>query len=390
MPYRLDGLRPVLLLATLPFVAACEPPASGPAADPEPALKDVFEGAFLIGAALNPEQFYERDSLGAALVKKHFNTITPENVMKWELIHPEPDRYDFEAADRFVAFGEENGMFIVGHTLVWHNQTPRWVFEDSTGAPVSREVLRARLRDHIHTVVGRYRGRVHGWDVVNEALNEDGTLRATPWLRILGEEYLAMAFRFAHEADPDAELYYNDYGLENPAKRDGAVRLARRLMEQGVPITGIGTQGHHHLAPDVPTPEAQAATLRAFGDLGLDVMVTELDLAVLPRPRQYWGADITQRAELRNELNPYPDALPDSVQQALARRYAALFRVFLEHRDVLERVTFWGVTDGDSWLNNWPIAGRTTYPLLFDRHYRPKPAFHAVVHVADSMLSARP
>lgn len=370
------------LLAILLTAAACESPADDPmpADDAVPAPKDVFAEAFLVGAALNPNQFYERDARGAALVKTHFNTITPENVMKWGLIHPEPGTYDFEAADRFVAFGEENDMVIVGHTLVWHNQTPSWVFEDDAGNTLTREALLERMQDHIQTVVGRYRGRIHGWDVVNEALNEDGTLRQTPWLEIIGEDYVAQAFRFAHEADPEAELYYNDYSLTNPAKRDGAVRLVQNLLDQGVPVTGIGMQGHYALS--YPTLEELDASIAAFAGLGVDVMITELDVAVLPRPSEHWGADLSQRAELRDELNPYPEAFPDSMQQALARRYADFFEVFLDHRDDVSRVTFWGVTDGDSWLNNWPIRGRTSYPLLFDRAYQPKPAFDAVVATA--------
>ncbi|MDX1429967.1 MAG: endo-1,4-beta-xylanase, partial [Rhodothermales bacterium] len=211
------------------------------------------------------------------------------------------------------------------------------------------------------------------------------TLRPTPWQQIIGDDYLAKAFQFAHEADPEAELYYNDYSLENPAKRDGAVRLVRGLLDQGVVVTGIGTQAHHRLDSQSPSVENQAAAIEAFAELGVDVMVTELDIAVLPRPREHWGADISKSAELRDELNPYPDALPDSLQAALARRYADLFRVFVEHRDVISRVTFWGVTDGDSWLNGWPIRGRTSYPLLFDRDYQAKQAYDAVVAVAEEI-----
>lgn len=377
-----------LTVAALVLLSAmgCDRPEAGMSAaveaDTLPALKEVFDGAFLIGAALNPGQFTEFDAAGARLVKKHFNTITAENVLKWAEVHPEPDRYDFEQADQFVDFSEANDMFIVGHTLVWHNQTPRWVFEDENGERLGREVLLERMHDHIQTVVGRYRGRIHGWDVVNEALNEDGTLRQSPWLQIIGEDYIEQAFRWAHEADPDAELYYNDYSLENPAKRDGAVRLVRRLLDAGIPVAGIGTQAHHLIDPNHPTVEAQAAAIDSFAALGVDVMITEMDIAVLPRPQQYWGADITQSAELSAELNPFSEGLPDSVQVQLAQRYADLFDVFLQKSDKISRVTLWGVRDTDSWLNNWPIRGRTTYPLLFDGQGRPKPAFHAVVAAA--------
>jgi endo-1,4-beta-xylanase len=353
------------------------PDTAGPAV---PALKDVFRDAFLIGAALNAEQFHERDASAAALVRTHFNTTTPENVLKWALVHPQPGRYDFADADRYVEFGTANGMFVVGHTLVWHNQTPRWVFTDSAGRPVGRDTLLARMRDHIHTVVGRYRGRIRGWDVVNEALNEDGTLRATPWLRIIGEDYLVKAFEFAREADPEAELYYNDYSLENAPKRNGAVELIGRLRAAGVTVHGIGSQGHNRL--DWPTPAQQDSTIAAFARLGLQVMITELDVDVLPAAGEHRGADITYRAALQDSLNPYREGLPDSVQQALARRYAELFGVYLQHRDAISRVTFWGVSDADSWLDNWPVRGRTSHPLLFGRDRLPKPAFDAVVRVA--------
>lgn len=373
-----------LLLAVL-LASGCARSANQEPADDQPSLKEAFADAFLIGAALNPSQFTETNAAEAALVKKHFNTITAENVMKWEVIHPEPGVYNFEQADQFVKFGEDNGMFIVGHTLVWHSQTPRWVFQDAEGNRVSRDTLIARMRDHIFTVVGRYKGRIQGWDVVNEALNDDGTLRRSPWYNIIGEDYIALAFQFAHEADPDAELYYNDYSMNNPAKRDGAVRLVKSLQEQGIPVTGIGMQGHYALS--YPELEEIAASIKAFSELGT-VMFTELDVAVLPRPSEHWGADLSKRAELRAELNPYPDAFPDSMQQALAQRYTDFFRVFLDHKDAITRVTLWGVTDGSSWLNGWPIAGRTEYPLLFDRQNQPKPAFHALIELARERLQA--
>ena len=346
------------------------------------ALKEVFKNDFKIGAALNPRHFFEQDIRGVEIVKTHFNTITPENVLKWSLVHPEQGKYDFVAADRFVEFGERHGMFIVGHTLVWHNQTPRSVFEDGKRNPVDRETLLSRLREHIFTVVGRYKGRIHGWDVVNEALNQDGTMRQSPWFKIIGEDYLARAFQFAHEADPDAELYYNDYDLELPAKRKGAVALISKLKASGVRITAVGLQNHNLL--DWPSIGDEDATIQAFANLGLKVHITELDVDVLPRTTKP-GADYAVDIAPTPKLNPYTTSLPDAVQYALARRYADLFRVYVKHRDVIERVTFWGVTDGDSWLNNWPIKGRTNYPLLFDRLGQPKPSLGTVIATANSI-----
>lgn len=347
-------------------------------------LKDAYKGVFRIGAALNPAQFEERDTRGNPIIAAQFNTISPENALKWESVHRRPDGYDFAQADRYVAFGEKHGMFIVGHTLVWHSQTPQWVFQDGEGKPATRDVLLERLRDHIRTVVGRYKGRIHGWDVVNEALNEDGTLRQSPWYRIIGEDYLAKAFEFAHEADPQAELYYNDYSLEGEAKRKGAVELVRKLKAAGAAIKGVGLQGHMRI--DRPSARQEAETIEAFAALGLRVHITELDVDPLPRDTPGNSADIAAAGKGKGPLNPaanpYTAGLPNEVQQALAARYAELFEVFVAHRDVIDRVTFWGVTDGDSWLNGFPIRGRTNYPLLFDRDGKTKPAFDAVVSKA--------
>jgi endo-1,4-beta-xylanase len=299
------------------------------------------------------------------------------------VVHPQPTTFDFSQSDAYVAFGEANGMFIVGHTLVWHSQVPRWVFEDADGKPLTRDALLARMRDHIHTVVGRYKGRIKGWDVVNEALNEDGTLRRSPWSTIIGDDFIAQAFRFAHEADPAAELYYNDYNLEVPAKRDGVVALVKKLKAEGVTIHAVGSQAHDKL--DLPqSPALHDASIAAIAAAGVKVNITELDVDVLPRATQNRTADVAvaARQQSGSNLNPYVAVLPDSVQQALTKRYADLFAVFLKHRDVIDRITFWGVGDGDSWLNNWPMRGRTNYPLLFDRQDSPKPAFDAVMRAA--------
>lgn len=351
-----------------------------------PSLKEAFKNCFRMGAALNPAVFTESDARDAAIVKAQFNAISPENVLKWGPVHPEPDRYNFGPADQYVAFGEKYHMFIVGHTLVWHNQTPKWVFQDAQGNPLGRDALLKRLHDHIATVVGRYKGRINGWDVVNEALNDDGSLRQTPWLKGIGEDYIAKAFEFAHEADPKAELYYNDYSMPNKAKLNGAIELISKLKAQGVPITAVGFQGHYKM--DWPSAEDVDAAISAIAKLGVKVNITELDIDVLPPAMQNRGADVSRNVELQAKLNPYPNGLPDSDQQQLAKRYADLFGVFVKHRGTVTRVTFWGVTDATSWLNNWPVRGRTSYPLLFDREGRPKPAFDAVIKVAHEAAAA--
>jgi endo-1,4-beta-xylanase len=342
----------------------------------QPALKDAYKSDFFIGAAINRNQIFEVDHRGNPIIETQFNSISPENVLKWESIHPQPDRYDFEAADRYVDFGQSNHMFIVGHTLVWHSQTPRWVFQDANGKPLDRDGLLSRMSNHIHTVVGRYKGRIKCWDVVNEALYDSGTMRQSPWFKIIGDDYIAKAFQFAHEADPDCILRYNDYSLENTNKLNGAIRLIKKLQAQGVPVTAIGLQDHVKM--DWPTPEQESATISAFANLGLKVMITELDVDVLSARGQNRTADIQEVAR-QTGPNLYTNGLPESVQRALAKRYADLFQVFVKHRDAVKLVTLWGVTDADSWLNR---PGRMNYPLLFDRQGRPKPAFEAIIKTA--------
>lgn len=349
-----------------------------------PTLKDTFKSDFMIGAALNRRQFSEEDKQGLEIIKAQFNTITPENQLKWQLIHPLPDKYDFEGGDRYVDFGQKYGMFVIGHTLVWHRQTPAWVFTDGKGHDVDRETLLNRLREHISAVVGRYKGKIKGWDVVNEAIEADGSMRQSKWLKIIGDDYIAKAFQFAHEADPAAELYYNDYALENEPKRNGAVRLIKALKAQGIPIAAVGLQGHNNLT--WPSLEQQDATISAFATLGVKVNITELDVDVLPQVSEEEGPNIKLVGELQNKLNPYSRELPASITAAQAKRFADLFTIYLKHRDVIDRITFWGVTDSDSWLNNWPVRGRTNYALLFNREGEPKPAFDAVIQTAKTSL----
>jgi len=365
--------RSVTLLAGAVALGAA---AWAPAAEPL-TLKTLAPPGSRIGVALNQAQSDGKDEAGLALALRQFNSTSPENLLKWERVHPEPDRYDFAPADRYVELGRGHGMFVVGHVLLWHQQTPDWVFAGEGGRKADRETLLARLRSHVATVVGRYKGRIGGWDVVNEALDEDGSLRRTPWLEAIGEDYLAKAFEYAHEADPAAELYYNDYNLWKPAKRDAAIRLVQGLKARGLRVDGIGEQGHWGI--DDPPLAAIDEALAAMRAAGLVPLITELDMDVLPRDPDMWGADLAKKATIRAKTNVYPDGLPAAVQEKLARRYADVFALFLEH-DV-SRVTFWGVTDAGSWLHNFPIPGRVNYPLLWDKDGHEKPAFEAVVEV---------
>jgi endo-1,4-beta-xylanase len=348
-------------------------------------LKETFQDHFLVGVAMNQRQFTEQDARGATIAKTQFNSITPENVLKWESVHPRKEQYNFEPADRYVEFGEKNGMVVIGHTLVWHSQTPRWVFQGDGTNALSREALLARMREHIHTVMGRYKGRIKGWDVANEALQDNGRMRESPWFKIIGEDYVAKAFEYAHEADPAAELYYNDYSLEMESKRKACIELVKKLQAQGIRVAGIGTQHHNKLKS--PTIEEVEKTIVEFGKLGVKVMITELDVDVVRATQRNLSADVADVARANRGGSTNGNALPDSIQQELAQRYAQLFSMYVKHSDVIDRVTLWGVTDGDSWLN---APGRVNHPLLFDRQGQPKPAFDAVIKTGGKPICPDP
>jgi endo-1,4-beta-xylanase len=349
-------------------------------AEKENTLKDALEGKFYMGAALSDHQIMGRDSLSIELVKKHFNSIVAENCMKSERIHPAEGQFRYELPDLFVEFGEKNNMHIVGHTLIWHSQAPKWFFVDENGQDVSREVLIERMRFHISNVVGRYKGRVHGWDVVNEAIEGDGSWRKSKFYDIIGEDFVDLAFQFAAEADPDAELYYNDYGMASPGRRQGVIDMVKNLQDKGIKIDGIGMQGHLNL--DGLNLDEFEKSIVAFSELGVKVMITEFDLTILPFPTGETTADVGLKAEYEARMNPYADGFTDEILAEWNQACAGIFRVFLKHQDKITRVTTWGVTDNHSWKNNWPIRGRTDYPLLFDRDYQPKPVVQTIIEEA--------
>jgi endo-1,4-beta-xylanase len=333
-------------------------------------LKDAYKADFLIGTALNTGQIEERNPQSNELIRQQFNAVTPENCMKAEHIHPEWDRFDFRLPDKLMVYSQKNKMKLNGHTLIWHSQLPRFAHRIQ-----SVDSFRTFFETHINTVASRYSGKIFSWDVVNEALNEDGTLRKSVFLDKLGPDYIVEAFRLAEKASPNTELYYNDYNNEQPLKRAGCLELVKKVQAAGVRIDGVGIQGHWHLGK-VPFTAIEESIL-AYHALGLKVMITELDIEVLPR--NFQGADVNQRQVSNPELNPYAHGIPDSILAQQAKDYEELFRLFLKHRDKITRVTFWGVDDGQSWLNGWPVRGRTNYPLLFDRQFLPKPAYHAVM-----------
>lgn len=334
-------------------------------------LKQAFKKDFLIGAALSSWQIEEKDSAAARLIPQQFSAITPENIMKSEVIHPGWNTYNFTLADKLVAYAKKNKLKVNGHTLIWHSQLPAYVrnLKDA-------DSVKQFFENHIKTVASRYDGKVFSWDVVNEALEEDGSMRKSIFLEKLGNDFVVEAFRLAQAASPKSELYYNDYNIEQPKKRAGAIALIKKIQAAGVRIDGVGIQGHWK-AYNVPLKDIEES-IKEFSALGIKVMFTELDLGVLPNPWDGDAADVNMKAEYSAKMNPYVNGLPDSMQAKLTKGYEDLFKLFLKYKGKVSRVTFWGVNDSQSWLNGWPIKGRTNYPLLFDRNFAPKPAFYAV------------
>ncbi len=377
----------LLYLSSLVLLFSCSPSEPTPLSTDALSLQEAYKDAFLVGCALNEDIVSGKDAASQAIIIGQFNTITPENVMKAGPINPEPGVFNFEPADALVQFGEQQDLFIVGHTLVWHNQTPTWFFQNDQGQTKSPEELAERMRAHIETIAGRYAGRVHAWDVVNEVIDNDGSYRPTTWVKGIGsgDELVKLAFKYANEYAPNTDLYYNDFNAWRPAKRDGIMRLVRMLQAEGIRIDGVGIQGHWGL--NYPKNEYIEAAIDSFASLGVKVMITELDVDVLPLTKegQVIGSVMSdkqfQLEEFKAFFDPFAAGLPRSQQQALANRYAELFRIFYQKRDKIDRVTLWGLHDGMSWKNGYPIPGRTNYPLLYDRDRKGKLALEAVLAV---------
>jgi endo-1,4-beta-xylanase len=334
-------------------------------------LKSVYGKLFDIGAAIPGADLKDAE---IALLSKHFSTVTPENCMKPEPIHPEEGRYDFTAGDALVKMAKSKGLTVNGHTLVWHYQCPDWFFVDN-GKPAGRELVLKRMREHIAAVAGHYSGKLASWDVVNEAIDDGkGYLRNTKWTQCIGDDFIAEAFMAARKADPKAELYYNDYSIEGGGKREKTLRLIRELKQRNVPISGVGIQGHWQVGR-VPLKDIEAAIV-AFHAEGMKVAITELDIDVVSRSAS--GANVNAREKGADD--PFVDGLTPEMQKKLADDYTRLFELFLKHRDKISRVTFWGLHDGRSWLNSWPRK-RTNHALLFDRALKPKPAAESVLEL---------
>lgn len=347
-----------------------------PAAEPEPkpesgsasvqldipALQDIFAGDFKLGTSLLADEVMDPEGPDAVLLKKHFNSLTPGNELKWDATEPRENSFNFTRADRIADFAADNGIAFRGHTLVWHSQTPDWVFHDDTGNLVSKEVLFARMKNHIDNVVGRYKGKIYAWDVVNEVIepgdNQPGGLRNSLWYQIAGEEYIEKAFEYAHAADPDARLFINDYNTHIPDKRQYLVDLIQRLKAKGVPVEGIGHQNHISLT--YPSVAELDSMISAFADLEIEQQITEMDMSIYSNDSQSY------------------DSFSEELQIAQAHRYREIFDVFVKHKDQLTAVIFWGKDDMNTWLRSFPV-NRNNWPLLFDEQLQAKYAYWALV-----------
>jgi len=348
-------------------------------------LAEATKGKFLFGVAVNMQQVNGINQLESELITKEFSAIVAENCMKPLPIHPEENKYEWADADKVVAFGEKNKQVVTGHCLIWHSQIGRWFFVDNSGKDVTAEVLKDRMHQHITTIVGRYKGRVKGWDVVNEAFEDNGTYRNSKFYQILGKDFIKYAFQYAHEADPNAELYYNDYNVENPSKCDAITVLVKELKAAGCRIDAVGSQAHMHM--DSPTLDATETSFKKLKAAGVKIHITEWDISILPSP--YSGANISKNFNYSSEMDPYRVAVPDTVQLKWNKRVLDMFELFLKYNDVVDRVTVWGLNDAVTWLNNFPIRGRKDYPVLFDRNNQPKSVVDEMIQMAKKYKSKK-
>lgn len=333
-------------------------------------LRETVGRHFLIGTAMTPQQVTSNDAKLNGIIDKHFNAVVAENCMKPEVVQPEEGKFDFTQGDQLADYAAKHNMKLTGHVLVWHSQTPMWFFRDSEGKPCSREVLIERMKTHITTVMKHFKGKVIGWDVVNEAIEDDGSYRQSEYFKIIGPEFIEIALRAAMEADPDAELYLNDYSMSKPGKRNKYCEIIRDLKAKGVRIDAIGMQSHNGM--DYPDPTEYEKSMDAFANEGVKLMMTELDLNVLPNPQDFGGAEVSQNFKYEEKLNPYRKGLTAKAEKNINKRWMELWNIYYRHRADIKRITLWGVDDQQSWLNDFPVPGRTNYALFFDRNRNEK------------------
>ena len=361
-------------------------------------LKDAYRDYWFTGVSVNQWEVAaetnaknEHDVTGFvgadqtadwAVVEKNFNTVVAENCMKAEVIHPQEGVYDFTLADQFVEKSLAAGMRVHGHVLIWHSQCPYWFHHDKDGKLVSKEVLKKRMKEHITTILAHFKGRVASWDVVNEAFEDDGSLRNSLWYQILGEDFIPLAFQYAHEADPNIELYYNDYSMNKASKVEGVCNFFKPLIEKGLPIDAIGMQGHMILEDGAETIINQYDhSIKTIAALGMKTFFSELDLSVLPNPYGFSGANVSDRFAYRPEVDPYKDGMPADKQAEISKFWVDFYKMLIPHKEDIIRLNFWCVNDRNSWKNDFPIRGRHDYATIVDRENNMKPFVQDIINL---------
>ena len=317
------------------------------------------------------------------LIVNNFNWVVAENCMKCEVIHPQEGVYDFTLADQFVDKAKAAGLKVQGHCLIWHSQCAPWFHFDEKGNLVSPEVLKKRMREHIYTIVSHFKGRVDAWDVVNEAFEDDGSPRQSLFYKILGTDYIPLAFQYAHEADPSIQLFYNDFSMNKATKVEGVARFFRPLIQQGLPITAIGMQGHMILEDNVDNSviKQYEHSINTIAALGVPTFFSELDLSVLPNPYGFSGANISDAFTYRPEMDPYKEGLTKEQEAKIEQFWVDFYKMLIPHHKDILRVNFWCLNDADSWRNDFPIKGRTDYATLFDRQNQLKPFVQRLIEL---------
>lgn len=356
-----------------------------------PTLKDAYQKYWYTGVSVNQWQV-KADETGAnvhdvtgqvsndqtadwPIIVKNFNWVVAENCMKCEVIHPKEGVYDFTLADQFVDKAKAAGLKVQGHCLIWHSQCAPWFHFDENGKLVSPEVLKKRMREHIFTIVSHFKGRIDAWDVVNEAFEDDGSPRKSLFYQILGTDYIPLAFQYAHEADPTIQLFYNDFSMNKATKVEGVVNFFRPLIQQGLPITAIGMQGHMILEDNVDNSviKQYEHSIETIASVGVPTFFSELDLSALPNPYGFSGANISDKFTYRPEMDPYKDGLTKEQEEKVGQFWVDFYKMLIPHHKDILRVNFWCLNDADSWRNDFPIKGRTDYATLFDRQSQIKP-----------------
>ncbi len=344
-------------------------------------LAEAYRDYWYTGVSVNQWEVEGNQESHWDVITKNFNWVVAENCMKCEVIHPQEGVYDFTLADKFVDKAKAAGLKVQGHCLIWHSQCAPWFHFDKDGKLVSREELKKRMREHIYTIVSHFKGRIDAWDVCNECFEDDGSPRKSLFWQILGTDYIPLAFQYAHEADPNVQLFYNDYSMNKPTKVEGVANFFRPLIEQGLPVTAIGMQGHMILEDAKELLPQYDHSIKTIAALGVPTFFSELDLSVLPNPYGFSGANVSDRFTYTPEKDPFKDGLTKEKEAEINQYWVDFYKMLIPHKDNILRVNFWCLNDANSWRNDFPIQGRSDYATLYDRQNQPKGMIQEIINL---------